>query len=222
MPMRRRMRYRLAGELRAGGSARRRLSRRGQDRQAVQVRRLRAAFRSSPWSATTKRRAGQWRSRTWRRGEQRRGRRATRRRRTSSRVHEDFTWLNNSVTWPAPTPAAPCAPPTSAPMSSCSAGCSGFATSARSSSSTCAIAHGHTQVIVEGDDALLERAKRLRSEYVVAVAGPGRAPLAETDERQACRPARSKCARSDVRVLNEAKTPPFPIAEERTSPKRSG
>src|SRR5687768_105042 len=30
---------------------------------------------------------------------------------------------------------------------------------------------GHTQVIVEGDEELLDRAKRLRSEYVVAVLG---------------------------------------------------
>ena len=30
---------------------------------------------------------------------------------------------------------------------------------------------GHTQVVVEGDDALLERAKRLRSEFVVAILG---------------------------------------------------
>ena len=30
---------------------------------------------------------------------------------------------------------------------------------------------GHTQVIVEGNEALLERVKRLRSEYVIAVIG---------------------------------------------------
>ena len=73
-------------------------------------------------------------------GKRRAGRGAARR---GGRAHrlgdEDFSWLNNSVPWPARTPAAPCAPRTSAPTSCCSAGCRRCATSARSSSSTCAI-----------------------------------------------------------------------------------
>ncbi len=72
---------------------------------------------------------------------------------------------------------------------------------------------GHTQVIVEGDPDLLERAKRLRAEFVVGVLGrveqraPGTinaaVPTGEVEVRA-----------RDVRILNEAKTPPFPISEE--------
>ncbi len=73
--------------------------------------------------------------------------------------------------------------------------------------------HGLTQVIVEGDDALLERAKRLRSEFVVAVLG-------ETERRSpdtvnlALPTGEVEVRAKDVRVLNEAKTPPFSIAED--------
>ncbi len=73
--------------------------------------------------------------------------------------------------------------------------------------------HGLTQVIVEGDDALLERSKRLRSEFVVAVLGEVERrspdtinlglPTGEVEVRA-----------KEVRILNEAKTPPFSIAED--------
>ncbi|MDO8679138.1 MAG: aspartate--tRNA ligase [Acidobacteriota bacterium] len=73
--------------------------------------------------------------------------------------------------------------------------------------------HGLTQVIVEGDDALLERTKRLRSEFVVAVLGEVERrspdtinlglPTGEVEVRA-----------KEVRILNEAKTPPFSIAED--------
>jgi aspartyl-tRNA synthetase len=73
--------------------------------------------------------------------------------------------------------------------------------------------HGLTQVIVEGDEALLERAKRLRSEFVIAVLGKVErrspdtvnlnVPTGEVEVRAA-----------EIRVLNEAKTPPFSIAED--------
>ncbi len=73
--------------------------------------------------------------------------------------------------------------------------------------------HGLTQVIVEGDEALLERAKRLRSEFVVAVLG-------ETERRSpdtvnlSLPTGEVEVRATEVRVLNEAKTPPFSIAED--------
>ena len=74
--------------------------------------------------------------------------------------------------------------------------------------------HGLTQVIVEGDEALLERAKRIRSEFVVAVLGRGRAPFAGDDQpgaadRRSRGPRARKCGSSTRR-----KTPPFSIAED--------
>jgi aspartyl-tRNA synthetase len=73
--------------------------------------------------------------------------------------------------------------------------------------------HGLTQVIVQDDAALVEKAKRLRSEYVVAVEGlverrapetvNARIPTGEVEVRA-----------SSIRLLNEAKTPPFLIGEE--------
>ena len=73
--------------------------------------------------------------------------------------------------------------------------------------------HGLTQVIVEGDDALLERTKRLRSEFVVAVLGEveRRSP----DTINLSLPTGEVEVRAkEVRILNEAKTPPFSIAED--------
>lgn len=73
--------------------------------------------------------------------------------------------------------------------------------------------HGHTQVIVEGDEALLERAKRLRSEFVVGILGVVERRSPETENPNV--PTGDVEVRaSDVRVLNEARTPPFPVAEE--------
>jgi aspartyl-tRNA synthetase len=73
--------------------------------------------------------------------------------------------------------------------------------------------HGITQVIVEGDEALLERVKRLRSEFVVAVTGEVERRSAET-VNLSLPTGEVEVRASDVRVLNEARTPPFPIAEE--------
>jgi len=73
--------------------------------------------------------------------------------------------------------------------------------------------HGITQVIVQDDAALLERAKPLRGEFVVAIEGVvtlrapetvnARLPTGEIEVRA-----------QGVRVLNEAKTPPFLIGDE--------
>ncbi|HEY6360564.1 MAG TPA: aspartate--tRNA ligase [Vicinamibacterales bacterium] len=73
---------------------------------------------------------------------------------------------------------------------------------------------GITQAVFDKDDeALMNKAKRLRSEYVVGVSGRVQRRSAET--------VNPKLATGDVEVvvrqltiLNEAKTPPFPIADE--------
>jgi aspartyl-tRNA synthetase len=73
---------------------------------------------------------------------------------------------------------------------------------------------GVTQVVFDKDDeALMAKAKRLRSEYVVGVTGRVRRRSAET--------VNPKIATGEVEVvvrqltlLNEAKTPPFPIADD--------
>ncbi|MGH9240532.1 MAG: aspartate--tRNA ligase [Vicinamibacterales bacterium] len=73
---------------------------------------------------------------------------------------------------------------------------------------------GVTQIVFDKDDeALMAKAKRLRSEFVVGVTGRVRRRSADT--------VNPKLATGEVEVvvrqlvlLNEAKTPPFPIADE--------
>ena len=73
---------------------------------------------------------------------------------------------------------------------------------------------GVTQVVFDKDDeALMGKGKRLRSEFVVGVAGRVRRRSAET--------VNPKIATGEVEILvrrlvllNEAKTPPFPIADD--------
>src|SRR5215831_17038001 len=72
--------------------------------------------------------------------------------------------------------------------------------------------HGLTQVVVR-DEALAEAAKRLRPEFVVAVTG-----RVDLRAREAVNPklptgAIEVDART-IRLLNDAKTPPFPINED--------
>jgi aspartyl-tRNA synthetase len=73
--------------------------------------------------------------------------------------------------------------------------------------------HGHTQIVVEGNETLLAQAARLRSEYVVAVIGQV--------ERRSPEWVNAGMATGDIevrareiRVLNEARTPPFSINED--------
>jgi aspartyl-tRNA synthetase len=73
--------------------------------------------------------------------------------------------------------------------------------------------HGHTQVIVEGDDALLERAKRLRSEFVVGILGKVERRSPDT-ENPNVPTGEVEVRATEIRLLNEARTPPFQIAEE--------
>src|SRR5262245_15267650 len=72
---------------------------------------------------------------------------------------------------------------------------------------------GVSQVVVRENDTLMTVAKRLRSEYVIGVSG--------TVQRRSEDTINPKLATGDVeilareiRVLNEAKTPPFQIADE--------
>jgi len=73
---------------------------------------------------------------------------------------------------------------------------------------------GVTQVVFDKDDEpLMNKAKRLRSEYVIGVSGRVQRRSAET--------VNAKLATGEVEVmvrqlavLNEAKTPPFPIADD--------
>jgi aspartyl-tRNA synthetase len=73
---------------------------------------------------------------------------------------------------------------------------------------------GVTQVVFDKDDeSLMAKAKRLRSEFVVGVTGRVRRRSADT--------VNTKLATGEVEVvvrqlaiLNEAKTPPFPVADE--------
>ena len=73
---------------------------------------------------------------------------------------------------------------------------------------------GVTQVVFDKDDeALMAKAKRLRSEYVVGVSGPVRRRSADTvnaklDDR------RGRGRRPQLAILNDAKTPPFQIADD--------
>ena len=72
--------------------------------------------------------------------------------------------------------------------------------------------HGLTQVVVR-EDALAEGAKRLRPEFVVGVAG--RVDLRAKDALNAkIRTGEIEVAAREIRLLNDAKTPPFPINED--------
>src|SRR4051794_26096479 len=72
--------------------------------------------------------------------------------------------------------------------------------------------HGLTQAVVR-DPALEERAKRLRPEFVVAVIGrvEARAPEAINAKLKT---GEIEVAAREIRLLNDARTPPFPINEE--------
>jgi aspartyl-tRNA synthetase len=73
--------------------------------------------------------------------------------------------------------------------------------------------HGITQVVVRDDEALIAAAKRLRSEYVVAAKGRVQARSAETINAK-LPTGDIEVIASSVILLNEAKTPPFSIAED--------
>ena len=73
---------------------------------------------------------------------------------------------------------------------------------------------GITQVVFDRDDeALMNKAKRLRSEYVVGVSGRVRRRSPETVNAK-LETGEVEVVVRQLAILNEAKTPPFPIADE--------
>ena len=73
---------------------------------------------------------------------------------------------------------------------------------------------GVTQVVFDKDDeALMAKAKRLRSEYVVGITGRVRRRSTETVNAK-IPTGEVEVVVSRLIVLNEAKTPPFPIADD--------
>ena len=73
--------------------------------------------------------------------------------------------------------------------------------------------HGITQVMVPNESPGMATAKRLRSEYVVAVLGTVRRRDPETVNAK-LETGEVEVVARELRLLNEAKTPPFPIADE--------
>ena len=72
--------------------------------------------------------------------------------------------------------------------------------------------HGLTQIVVR-DEALLADAQRLRPEYVVAALGTVARRSPETVNARMATGEIEVVAR-EIRLLNDAKTPPFPIADD--------
>jgi aspartyl-tRNA synthetase len=73
--------------------------------------------------------------------------------------------------------------------------------------------HGMTQVIVRDNDALVADAKRLRSEFVVAVTGQVEHRAAETVNAKIAT-GHIEVSAEGLRLLNEAKTPPFMVGDD--------
>ena len=72
---------------------------------------------------------------------------------------------------------------------------------------------GLSQIVVRENDALMTVAKRLRSEFVVGVSGVVQRRSPDTVNPKLATGEVEILAR-DIRLLNEAKTPPFQIAED--------
>ncbi len=73
--------------------------------------------------------------------------------------------------------------------------------------------HGLTQVLVPNDSPVMAVAKKLRPEYVVAVSGPVRRRDTDTVNTK-LETGEVEVVAAEIRLLNEAKTPPFPIADD--------
>src|SRR4051812_331870 len=72
---------------------------------------------------------------------------------------------------------------------------------------------GVSQVVVRENDTLMSAAKRLRSEFVIGVTGVVQRRSEDTVNAKIATGEVEVLAR-DIRILNEAKTPPFPIADD--------
>ena len=75
--------------------------------------------------------------------------------------------------------------------------------------------HGLTQVVARENESLVNEVKRLRSEFVIAVRGKVFARAAEAVNPK-MKTGEIEVEASDIRLLNDAKVPPFPIADETT------
>ncbi len=73
--------------------------------------------------------------------------------------------------------------------------------------------HGITQIVVRDNESLVATAGRLRGEYVIAVLGTVEARSPETVNPKVST-GEVEVNAAEVRLLNDAKTPPFPIADE--------
>ena len=73
--------------------------------------------------------------------------------------------------------------------------------------------HGISQVVVRENDALMATAKKLRPEFVVGFTGLVQRRSADTINPRLATGEVEVVAR-DIRILNEAKTPPFQIADD--------
>ena len=73
--------------------------------------------------------------------------------------------------------------------------------------------HGISQVVVRENDALMAVAKKLRSEFVVGFKGLVQRRSAETINAKLAT-GEVEVVAHDIRILNEAKTPPFQIADD--------
>ena len=73
--------------------------------------------------------------------------------------------------------------------------------------------HGVTQVVARGNDALVQTAERVRPEYVIAVLGVVEARSPETVNPKV-KTGDVEVAAREIRLLNDAKTPPFSIADD--------
>ena len=72
--------------------------------------------------------------------------------------------------------------------------------------------HGLTQVVAKDNPALVGDAQSLRPEFVVAVLGRVERRSSET-ENPKMKTGQIEIAAREIRCLNDAKTPPFPVAE---------
>jgi aspartyl-tRNA synthetase len=73
--------------------------------------------------------------------------------------------------------------------------------------------HGVTQIVARDNETVVADAKRLRSEFVVAIIGEVENRAPETVNPKIATGAIEVSAR-EIRLLNEARTPPFPVGDE--------
>src|SRR3954471_1674118 len=73
--------------------------------------------------------------------------------------------------------------------------------------------HGITQVVARNNPTLVATAERMRAEYVIAVMGRVEARSPDTVNPKV-KTGEIEIAATDIRLLNDAKTPPFSIADE--------